>query len=493
MLVYSAALGVLSAIAAAFLFGVGSFVATVLLILAGGLCAMGWRRAYTPLFAAALFLAAASFGLVRTEVFLVAEQGSNLAVQVGKDRAVEGRVVNDPERRETSLHAHLEVSVIDGAPVRGRLLATLPREAELAFGDRVRLAGDITLPATFETGMGRVFDYPSYLRAGGISAVMRYATLEERVEGAWSVRRTLFSVKHSFEHSLRKLLPEPNASLMEGILLGERRGIPEDLNNALIIVGLIHIVVLSGYNISIVAEQALRFFNLFLSRKHALVVGAVAIVFFALMVGAGATVVRASIMGLIAILARVMERPALALRALALAAVVMALWNPTVVLYDPSFILSILATFGLITLSPAVERKLAFVPKHFGLRSIVASTVAVQIYILPALLYMTGILSLFALFANALVLPLVPAVMFMGFIAGLVGLVHTALALPFAVVAQGLLVWVTTVASTVAALPFSSAVLAAFPAWVAVLVYVPLTLVVLRLYNGSQSRSNLGS
>src|SRR3989338_7774455 len=85
--------------------------------------------------------------------------------------------------------APLEVSVIDGAPGRGRLLATLPREAELAFGDRVRLAGDITLPATFETDTGRVFDYPSYLRARAISAAMRYATLEERVEGAWSVRR----------------------------------------------------------------------------------------------------------------------------------------------------------------------------------------------------------------------------------------------------------------------------------------------------------------
>jgi competence protein ComEC len=129
-----------------------------------------------------------------------------------------------------------------------------------------------------------------------------------------------------------------------------------------------------------------------------------------------------------------------------------------------------------------VERKLEFIPEHFGLRSIVASTAAVQIYILPALLYMTGILSLFALVANALVLPLVPAVMFMGFIAGLVGLVHTALALPFAVVAHGLLVWVTSVASTVAALPFSSAVLAAFPAWVVVLVYIPLTVLVIWQY-----------
>jgi competence protein ComEC len=355
------------------------------------------------------------------------------------------------------------------------MLVTLPREASLSFNDHVRVAGDITLPEAFETDTGRIFDYPSYLRARGASAVMRYATLEESMPGGWSVRGMLFDIKHAFEHSLRKLIPEPNTALMEGILLGERRGIPEGLTDALIIAGLIHIVVLSGYNISIVAEQVLRFFNLFLSRKVALGTGAVAIILFALMVGGGATVVRATVMGLIAILARVLMRPAAALRALLLAGAVMVFWNPPV-FFDPSFILSVLATFGLITFSPMVEKKITWVPEATGLRSIVASTIAVQLYILPALLYMTGVLSPFALLANVLVLPLIPLVMLAGFVAGILGLVHIGMALPFGVIAHGLLTWVTTVASVTATLPLSSMVVSAFPLWVVVGVYVPFTL-----------------
>ncbi len=444
---------------------------------------------------AVFFLCAVLVGAARTEIFEIGEAERSLAPYVGKERVVEGRVVNDPERRETSLHAYVEVASIDGADVQGKLLATLPREAQLLFGDRVRIKGSLELPETFETNTGRVFDYPSYLRVKGVSAVMRYATVEESERGGWSVQGTLFSIKHSFEASLRKLLPEPDVSLAEGILLGERRGIPDDLTQALVVVGLIHIVVLSGYNISVVAEQALRFFNLFLSRRVALVVGAGAIIFFAIMVGAGATVVRATLMGLIAILARVLGRPAAALRALGVAALAMALWNPSVVLYDPSFILSMIATFGLITLSPAVEGKLLFVTERFGLRSVLASTIAVQIYILPALLYMTGIFSLFALVANALVLPLVPSVMLVSFAAGVAGLINTVLALPFAVVAHALLVWMVGVAEVVAALPFSSGVVAAFPAWVAVGVYIPLTAFAIWCYRRSASltHSNLGS
>ncbi|MDP4020849.1 MAG: ComEC/Rec2 family competence protein [Candidatus Adlerbacteria bacterium] len=431
------------------------------------------------------FGSAILFGWARTQIFLQYEAARDLSPYVGKEREVEGKVINDPERRETSLHIYVYVSEIDGGRARGTILATLPREAQINFGDQVKVVGKLELPEVFETNTGRLFDYPGYLRVRGATALMYYASLEDRVPGGWSLRGTLFALKHTFENSLRRLLPEPDVSLMEGILLGERRGVPEDLNYALIVVGLIHIVVLSGYNISVVAEQVLRLFNLFLSRRVALMVGAVAVVAFAITVGAGATVVRATVMGLIAILARVLGRPAAALRALALAAGAMALWNPLVVLYDPSFILSVLATFGLITLSPMVEKRIRFVPERFGLRSIVASTIAVQIYILPALLYMTGILSFFALVANALVLPLVPAVMLIGFLAGIVGLVHTALALPLAVVTHLLLVWFIGVATVVAGLPFSSATVVAFPAWVAVLVYVPLTLFAIWQYQKS--------
>lgn len=475
MLVYSAAAGICVGIAAAFLFGVGSWVGLAVLIVGAGTLGVGIFFRYTTWLFVALLLFALTLGIARTEIYTNSELGQSLTTYAGEEHVVEGRVVNDPERRESSLHVHLHVEKVDDKEASGKLLAILSRDAQINFNDRVTLKGKISLPESFETDTGHIFDYPSYLRVRGISTLMRYGSVVDVEPGNFSLRKILFSIKHLFEHSIERSLPEPDASLMEGMLLGERRGIPKDLNDALIVAGLIHIVVLSGYNISIVAEQILRLFGLVARKRVALILGAAAILLFVVMVGGGATAVRAGVMGVIAILARYLNRPAAALRALAVAATGMILWNPATLLYDPSFILSVLATFGLITLSPWAEKFVTFIPERGGLRSIAASTIGVQLFVLPALLYYTGIFSVWALPANLLALPLVPLAMLGGFLAGAVGLISGFLALPFALLAHLLVEWLALVANTAATLPLSSFVIPAFPAWMLALVYMPLT------------------
>ena len=172
------------------------------------------------------------------------------------------------------------------------------------------------------------------------------------------------------------------------------------------------------------------------------------------------------------------------LRAFALAAAAMVLWNPATLLFDPSFVILVLATFGLITLSPAVEEKLPkFLSRLPQIRSIAASTIAVQIFVLPALLYMTGVFSLFALPANILVASCSSICNGLWVFARASWIYSSCSALPAMVVADLLLRFMMFVATTVQSLPFSSAVLAAFPLWVAVVVYIPLTALAFRLYN----------
>lgn len=265
--------------------------------------------------------------------------------------------------------------------------------------------------------------------------------------------------------------------------MGNKRGLPDTLTTAFIIASLIHVVVLSGYNISIVSEAVLRATK-FLPRTLRYVLGVALMVLFVIMTGAGSTSVRAGIMAVIAILARYLHRSAAALRSLAAAAVVLVLWNPLVVLYDPSFALSFLATLGLILLSPWVESKLPKIfSTHEQLRSIAASTIAVQIYVLPALLYYMGVLSFVALPANILTLPLIPFAMLTGFLAGLFGLLHPLLGLVPALFSDLVLRWLMFVAENAAALPFSHAVIPAFPLWLLALVYVPLSIFAWRMYS----------
>lgn len=441
----------------------------------------------------ALVLAALLF--TRWEILQHTEARNSLQEFEERAVVVVGVVVADPDQRATNLRVVLRVDTINGqdAP-HGKLLVLLPRETEVAYGERLEVRGLIVAPAAFETDTGRVFDYHGYLRVRGISMVMERATLREQEAAGVTVLGPLFAIKHLFERSLESVLPEPEVSLVEGMLLGERGGFERELLHIFVIVGLIHIVVLSGSNIAIVSEGVFRLLGATrLPRTWVYGLGFGAIVCFALMAGGGAATVRAVIMGSIAILARYLHRPEAALRALFVAAGVMVLWNPLVLVYDTGFMLSVLATFGLITLSPFVESKLTWVPDwpRFNLRSIVATTLAVELFLLPALLYTSGIFSFVSLPVNVLVLPLVPLAMLLGFVVGLLGLVHPLLALIPAFIAQLVLKFIIGIAELSAALPFSSVFVAPFPWFVAVAVYIPLTIAALKIF--AQSRTSLSS
>ena len=390
----------------------------------------------------------------------------------GSTVVVEGRVADDVDVRATGVRVTVAVKTINEAIAEGKVLAVLPPDTKLQYDDTVSVRGKLEEPKSFETNTGRTFDYPGYLRARGISAVMQYAVLRESTPGDVSILRELYQIKHTFERALERVMRVPMVSLMEGFLLGEKSGLPQALTQAFVIAGLIHVVVLSGYNIGVVSEWTLRFFALFLRRRSALGVTAVVIILFALMAGGGMATLRAMLMGLIAILGRYLHRPALALRSLCVAVLVMLLWNPLVV-FDAGFMLSVLATLGIVTIGNWVESWLWWLKKGI-LRSTAATTVSAQLFVLPALLYYTGVLSLVSLPANIIFLPFVPLAMLLGFVAGLLALVHPFLALIPALAADTLLramIWLTEFA---ASLPLAAAIVPAFPAWVAVAAYIPL-------------------
>lgn len=427
-------------------------------------------------------LAAVATGMLRSEIVIQQEASETLATYIGQKAEVAGRVVEDPDRRETSLHVTIQVETVRGVPTSGKLLALIPRNAKVLYNDTVVVEGQLVAPKTFQTDAGHTFDYPGYLRAQGISTQIQRATLTSAHAGGWTVLGPLYALKHAFEHSLERLYPEPDGSLEEGILLGEKHGIPQSLTTTFIQSGLVHMVVLSGYNIAIVSEGVFRALS-FLPQTWGLGVGGGVMILFSLMTGAGAATIRALLMALVGLLARYLHRATIALRSLVLAATGMALWNPEGLLHDSSFLLSVLATFGLITLSPWVERGLpTFLTRYESVRSIAASTIAVQLYVLPALLYFSGVLSLVSVPANILALPVVPMAMLMGFIAGIVGLVSPWLGFIPAILSDILLKWILLVAHVASSVPFGSVIVGEFTPWLLVGMYVPLTWFAVRKY-----------
>lgn len=326
-----------------------------------------------------------------------------------------------------------------------KILLTTGNPKEFHYGDLVRVKGELAVPENFYTETGREFDYVGYLQTSGTKFLIKNASVA--VTGHNPPSRAvewLFLAKRAFVDSIKRMLPEPQSSLAAGILIDGKASINGELQEKFQKTGLVHIVVLSGSNVSIVAEAMTHLFA-FLPRVFGIFAAAAGILAFTMITGATSTVVRASIMAILVLLSRLSLRNYDPTRGLFLATFVMLIHNPLILLHSPSFQLSFLATFTVVKVIPFLEFRrwfgsvARFVPERFGLRELVVSNLVVQTFLFPILTWMTGFFSAVSLPTNILVVPLVPLTMLAAFLTALTGFVSRVIALPFAFVAQALL------------------------------------------------------
>lgn len=412
-----------------------------------------------------VFLFAAALGMLRYGFADHNSWRTALDINIGQSVALEGVVSDEPDERESVTRLIVETE-------KTKMLVTVGREPQYAYGDRLRIAGKLERPKNFqdETTLREV-NYVSHLAKDGIYYELFKPNIEllARGEGNWIIWK-LFSFKRAFIQNINSLIPQPHAALLGGLVVGAKQSLGKKLLDDFRTVGVIHIVVLSGYNITIIAYFIEWLFSR-LRKNMRLIIAATAMILFALMVGASATVVRATIMALLVVLARSTGRMYAVTRALLVAGVVMLIHNPKILVFDTSFQLSFLATVGLIYFSPLIEPRVKWVTEKLKLREVVVATVATQAFVLPFLLYKTGILSLVSLPVNLLILVAVPATMLLGFLTGIAGFAWSMLALPFAWGAYALLAYELAVVEWFARLPFAAVALSSFPLWLVVVWY----------------------
>jgi competence protein ComEC len=349
----------------------------------------------------------------------------------------------------------------------------------ISVGDTISFSGVLLVPQPFDSDGGRTFRYDKYLERDGVRFIMNFAAVRVIDSAPWySIPAALARVKHAFLRGLGATLPEPYASLAGGVVIGGKSGLGDELQQAFIRSGLVQIIVLSGYNIMVVAEWIMAALALTkLPRRWTAAAAAIAILIFIGIAGFSATAIRAALMAFIALFARATGRTYAASRALLFAVVLMLIWNPLYLIYDPGFGLSVTATAGLIWLAPIFEKLLSSIKNPFWNTGI-ATTLAAQIAVLPLLLYDTGNLSLVAIPANLITMPVVPIAMGLSALAGIAGilfgtafqLVGIILAYP-AYLANAYLIYV---AQKAALLPFAAFTLPLFPAWLVFLAYAAL-------------------
>ena len=209
----------------------------------------------------------------------------------------------------------------------------------------------------------------------------------------------------------------------------------------------------------------------FLGRRRKVLASAIMIIVFVILVGAGASVVRAAIMGGVGLLALWFGRTYFVSISLFTAAFFMNFLNPLIMLNDVGFQLSFLATCGLVYVSPLIEKYFVKLPEFFGIRESMTMTIAAQVLALPIILLNFGRLSLISPLANISVLPFVPASMLFGFFAVLFGYFSNALSLIFGFVAYLIMSLMILIVRFFAAVPLASLGIDWFNFWVAGVYY----------------------
>ncbi len=419
-----------------------------------------------------LLLLGITLGLGRM-YFSDLNQESKLSQYVGQKVSAEGIIVGEPDVRESNTKLTVKLSKVNDKLVSEKILVTASIYPEYKYGDKVLLENlKLTPPKAIESDSGRVFDYVGYLRVRGIwyTAGFVKISLIESGHGSF-IKNGLFKIKKSFTNALDLAIPQPESSLMAGLLLGTKQSLGKDLLNEFSRAGVSHVVVLSGYNIAIVAQSMMSFLT-FLPQAFSFTFGCIGIVLFTILSGGGASAWRAAIMVLVALFAKKMNRDYKASRAFGFAVVLMLTPNPLLLVFDPSFQLSALATIGLIFVSPFITPYLLWTTEKFGLREIISSTIATQLTVLPFLIYNTGVLSLVSLPVNILILSTIPTTMFLGFVTGAFGLISPYLSFIPALFSYAFLWYQLTIVHIGANLPFGAVSLPAFSPIILVLIYI---------------------
>jgi competence protein ComEC len=394
--------------------------------------------------------------------------------------SLEGTIIVPPDMRESNDKLTVQV-VRDGAHTN--ILASAATYPAFHVGDRVRISGTLTKPKPFDGDGGRIFRYDQFLSKDGIFSIISIAHVEivGQDPSLWlGFLRVLENIKDAFVRAVGEAIPEPESALAVGIVAGGKQGLGARLLDAFTVAGMLQIVVLSGYNVMIVAEGILVVLR-GLSKRMALTIAAVAITLFVLAAGAGSSAVRAGIMALIALTARGTHRTYDVLRALFAALILMILWNPLLLVFDPGLQLSFMATLGLILGSNLIEVRLGWIGSSM-VREMLATTLAAQAAVLPLLLYQSGNLSLVAIPANIAAMPVLPAAMALSSIAAGVafvfGSVSASIPLIVGIPAYVLLWYVISIAEWSARVPFANVILPAFSAWLLIPSYAALGWVV---------------
>lgn len=403
-----------------FLFGYNQTLIHILLIAAVVLTAVFYKNKFVLVFFASILIFTFGVWLTQSELEKIANlnlNGQKISekVIVAKEPILKDKYQNIIVKTSDNLKIMLNVNLYE----------------KLRYGDELALDCALKIPENRDNE----FDYQMYLAKDNIHYLcdnMKYQKTGENKGN--KIYSAILGMKNKMEKNINKIIPEPEAALGNGLIFGGSSGLAKDVSQNFSKTGLSHIIAVSGFNVTIIAEY-LMLVGIFIGlwRKQAFWFAVIGIFLFVLMVGFPSSAVRAGVMGSLLLWAMKNGRLANSFNAIIFAAAIMLLLNPLLLKWDIGFQLSFLATLGIVELSPFWEQFIFKRLKYSGiLLENIFLTLSATIFVLPIIMYNFHTLSLVSLIANGLILPIIPISMLFVFLAALAGFLWQPIAIIFA-------------------------------------------------------------
>ncbi len=353
---------------------------------------------------------------------------------------IEGRVVSDPVIKDGNATLIVETKTVDcGLGPRetcGRIwLSVRDYDGQPTYGNQVRMEGRLRAPG--EARNPGEFDFRAYLARRSIHAQMTLrpcSILEVREISPGVPMRLVRAVRRHLNRTVSRTLKGSEAALLSGIILGDRRSLPPEIIRAFSDSGVIHILAVSGLHVGLMVGIFFSLFRVLRLRETAATILTLAMIcLYMVVVDLRPSVVRASIMAAVVLLGRLLERESDLLNAIAFAGLVILMWNPQN-LFDLGFQLSFAATISIVHLHERLKE--LFFPslartRSPGIRWLCSGllvSLSAQLGTLPIIATHFQKVSLIAVVANLLVVPVIGLVVALGFTSALFGLASLTLA-----------------------------------------------------------------
>src|SRR5215212_2180001 len=462
---------------------IGLTVAVIFLLVLAQTVLPRVTTSFTPSPFLFILLTALFLGALRYQVSIPQFNAFHIAFYNDReyDLLITGTLVEPPDYRDNYTNLRLKVTHVDTGdrelPANGLLLARVSSNQIFHYGNILRLRGKLKTPPENED-----FSYRDYLAAQHIHSYMTSAEVTVLPGNAGNpFYRLMYAIKDRSLENIYRMFPDPESSLMAGILLGVDTGLTSKLQQAFKNTGTAHIIAISGFNISIIAGLFVTFFSRFLGPRRGAILAIIGIIFYTLLVGADAAVVRAALMGSLALFAKQVGRRQFALNTLLAVALLMCLWNPLYI-WDVGFQLSFFATLGLILYAdPFSQFANRIITRYFPASAaersaelfseFVLLTLAAQVTTIPIMAYHFQRLSLVSFIANPFILPPQPAVMILGGFAVLLSFIWLPLGQVAAWMAWPFVVYTIRMVELFDRVPHGTLFLGKLSIWFVIVVY----------------------